>query len=109
MVLESRNVPSHQMKKNIRFYYQRCVANLCQDCPLEAVDPTGASCKFGVYGADSTIVEEIIGVAAVLGVLPVPFSSTGDVRQSSTTFRYLVDKLENTPFTDANHLEAISN
>jgi hypothetical protein len=109
MVLESRKVPSHQMKKNIRFYYQRCVANLCQDCPLEAVVPTGPSCKSGVYGADSTTVEEIIGVAAVLGVLPFPFTTTGDVRQSSTTFRYLVDKLENTPFTDANHLESITN
>ena len=109
MVLEARQVPSDDMKKNTRFYYQRAVANLCQDCPKvhsAEFDPTAASCSVGVFSAGSLTAQEIIGVGAILGMLPLSFAYMAEIGHTTGTFRYLVDKLENSPFTDENHVES---
>jgi hypothetical protein len=109
MILEARSVPSGEMKKNTRFYYQRCVAYLCQECPKfppQISDAILASCQIGVFSAGSLTAQEIIGVAAILGVLPLPFAFMAEVGHTTQTFRYLVDQLENSPFTDQNHTES---
>jgi len=109
MVLEARQVPSDDMKKNIRHYYQRAVANLCQDCPKfpsAGFDPTAASCSVGVFSAGSLTAQEIIGVGATLGMLPLSFAYMVEIGNTTGTFCYLVDKLENSPFTDENHAES---
>jgi hypothetical protein len=109
MVIEARRVPLDDMNKNTRYYYQRCVANLCQDCPKcpsALFDPTAASCSVGVFSAGSLTAQELIGVGAVLGVLPLSFAYMAEIGHTTGTFRYLVDKLDNSPFTDDNHLES---
>ena len=45
-------------------------------------------------------------MGAILGVPPLSFAYMAEIGHTTGTFRYLVDKLENSPFTDDNHLES---
>ena len=109
MVIEARNVPEYEMRKNARFYYQHCVANLCRKCTsddLTATNFTSGPCDVGVFSAGSLTAQELIGVASVIGVLPLSFAYRAEVGHTTGTFTYLVEKVPNSPFTRENHLES---
>jgi hypothetical protein len=107
-IMATRRIGGEEMERNVKFYYQKVVAILCQSCPIDTLDLTQDTMPFGVLGAGPLTAQEIIGVATLVGAFPQCFGSVAEIGHTTRTFSYLCNELTNSPFSAENYRESTS-
>lgn len=102
IILEANSIPADELAANVGYFYSRLVAHLSQATPQEPADITCPQLSCGVIACGSLTAQELIGVAAILGLIPMWFAAHASIGHTTLTFQFLVNELDPPAFTAEN-------